>query len=120
MKIPSFVVFFAFILLAICVRAESIHLTHGKDATPDFMQALVTARYLGNGYISKDGLPEAKSQPILAKDHEIYFYSVPESQLINDGQGFELVVDKTQRIFWVMVSGGMGNTNHVFGPGVLP
>lgn len=120
MRILSFVAFIAFMLAAASTRAEAIRLTHGKDAAPDFMQALVRARYLGNGYISKEGLPEAESAPALAKDHEIYFYSVPENRLINDGQGFEIVVDKTQRLFWVLVSGGIGNTNHVFGPGVLP
>lgn len=120
MRILSFVAFVAFTLATINTRAEAIRLVHGKDATPDFMQALVKVRYLGNGYISKDGLPEMNSMPVFEKEHEIYFYSIPESQIINDGQGFELVVDKTQKTFWVMVYGGIGNTNHAFGPGALP
>ena len=119
MKISSLVAFFVCVLLTLNARAEFIYLTHGKDAIPDFMQALVKARYIGSGHISKDGLSESERHFLPVKDHEIYFYSVPKNEIINDGQGFELVVDKTEKKFWVMVSGGIGNTSHAFGPGSL-
>lgn len=101
-------------------RSESFVLTHGKDATPEFMQALVKSRYSDGGYFSKDGLPETTDPLPLAGDHQLYFYSIPQNQIINDGQGFELVVDKTEKKYWVRVFGGIGNKNYAFGPGVLP
>ena len=107
-------------MISLGARTESFLLTHGKDATPEFMQALVKARYSESGYFSRDGLPEAVDPLPLTPDHQIYFYSIPPNQIICDGQGFELVVDKTQRKYWVRVSGGIANKNYSFGPGVLP
>ncbi|MDB6061474.1 MAG: hypothetical protein JWM78_1577 [Verrucomicrobiaceae bacterium] len=107
-------------IISLNAQSESFVLIHGKDAAPDFMQALIKSRYSDAGYFSKDGLPEAVNPLQLAADHQLYFYSIPRNQIINDGQGFELVVDKTENKFWIRVSGGFGNKNYVFGPAILP
>lgn len=100
--------------------AEPFYLVHGKDPAPAFMQPLIQSRYATGGYFSHDGLPALDELPPRDKDHELYIYSIPANQIVSDGQGFQLIVDRTAGLFWVGVSGGMAGKKYAFGPGVLP